>query len=73
MEKKWTIHQTIITICGMCFLSGMAYLAHLQGVDGFLLGIIILLGVGLANTDLLKLLLPYLDKTILKREHHNRK
>jgi len=37
------------------------------------LGIIILLGVGLANTDLLKLLLPYLDKTILKRENHNRK
>ena len=63
-KETWNIHKTTITIVGMLCLIGIAYLAHLQGIDGKLL-----IGVGiaiacLANTDILKFVLSVLPKYI---------
>ena len=63
-KETWNIHKTTITIVGMLCLIGIAYLAHLQGIDGK-----VLIGTGiaiacLANTDILKFVLSVLPKYI---------
>ena len=59
-EKKLGKNETIVTIVGMLCLLGIALIAGLVfHIDGYVLLGTGLAIVGLANTDLLKLLLKY--------------
>ena len=61
MKETWNIHKTVITVMGMAFLFGIACIAaFVFGIDGKLLIGLSILIVGLANTDVLKLILPLL-------------
>ena len=63
MGKKLTWQDVVVTIFGMLFLFGLALIAALVfQIDGKLLIGTAILITGLANTDVLKLLLPYITK-----------